>query len=74
MSFFTNLFSGNSYTKLGSTLINNDTDQTFQKLGSNYIGDDGTIVTSLGSQLINQDTNVSSSFGDPFAKPNEWDL
>jgi hypothetical protein len=67
MSFFTNLFSGNSYTTLGSTLINNDTDQVFHKIGSNYISDDGTIVNQLGSQLINQDTNVSSSFGDPFA-------
>ena len=67
MSFFTNLFSGDSYTKLGSTLINNDTDQVFYKLGSNYISDDGTIVTQLGSQLINQETNVSSHFGDPFS-------
>jgi hypothetical protein len=67
MSFFTNLFSGNSYTKLGSILINNDTKQTFQKLGSNYIADDGTIINKLGNQLINQETNVSSYFGDPFA-------
>jgi hypothetical protein len=70
MSFFTNLFSGNSYTKLGSILINNDTEQTFQKLGSNYIADDGAIINKLGNQLINQETNVSSYFGDPFAKSN----
>jgi hypothetical protein len=70
MNFFTNLFSGNSYTKLGSTLINNDTNQTFQRIGSNYISDDGELITKLGNEFVNQDTNVSSYSGDPFAKNN----
>jgi hypothetical protein len=72
MSFFTNLFSGNTYTELGSTLINNDTNKTFYRIGSNYIGDDGEMITKLGNQLINQDTNVSSYSGDPFANNGDF--
>jgi hypothetical protein len=72
MSFFTNLFSGNSYTKMGSTLTNNDTGHTFQRLGSNYVSDDGHIISKLGDQWVNQETSVSSAFGDPFANRDDW--
>ena len=65
MSFFTNLFSGKTYTEIGNTIINED-GKSFVRLGSTWIGDEGEYIQRQGQHLINIETGVSDAWGDPF--------
>jgi hypothetical protein len=65
MSFFTNLFSGKTYTDMGNTIINED-GKSFIKVGSTWVGDQGEFIQRQGQHLININTGVSDAWGDPF--------
>jgi hypothetical protein len=65
MSFFTNLFSGKTYTEMGNTIINED-GKSFVKVGSTWVGDQGEFIQRQGQHLININTGVSDAWGDPF--------
>jgi hypothetical protein len=65
MSFFTNIFSGKTYTELGNTIINED-GESFIKIGSNWIGGDGDFIQRQGQHLVNINTGTSDAWGDPF--------
>ena len=65
MSFFTNLFSGKTYTQVGNTIINED-GKSFVKVGSTWIGDQGEYIQRQGQHLVNIETNISNAWGDPF--------
>ena len=67
MSFFTNLFSGKTYTDLGNTIINED-GKSFIKLGSTWIGDDGDFIQRQGQHMVNTNTGTSDAWGDPFGE------
>ena len=72
MSFWTNLFSGKTYTKMGSTIIDQD-GKTFTKLGDNWLDNQNhNLIQRQGKDLVNLDTGVRSSFGDPFSNDKEW--
>lgn len=69
MSFFTNIFSGKVYSKMGNSIITEDGD-TFVKMGNDWIGNDGEFIQRQGNDLVNLETGTRSSFGDVFDK--EW--
>jgi hypothetical protein len=66
MSFFTNLFSGKTYTEMGNTIINQD-GKSFVKIGSTWIGDEGEYIQRQGQHLVNINTGTSDAWGDPFS-------
>ena len=70
MSFFTNLFSGKTYTEMGNTIINED-GKSFVKVGSTWIGDQGEYIQCQGQHLVNLNTGTSDAWGDPFGAKNE---
>ena len=70
MSFFTNIFSGKTYTELGNTIINED-GKSFVKVGSTWIGDDGDFIQRQGQHLVNISTGTSDAWGDPFGDKND---
>jgi hypothetical protein len=70
MSFFTNLFSGKTYTEMGNTIINED-GKSFVKVGSTWIGDQGEYIQRQGQHLVNLNTGTSDVWGDPFGAKNE---
>ena len=47
MSFFTNLFSGKTYTEMGNTIIDEE-GKSFVKVGSTWIGDQGEYIQRQG--------------------------
>ena len=65
MSFWTNLFSGIGYTKMGDTVIRDD-GKTFHKTGNMWIDDEGSTIQEKGGEYFNLNTGVSSKWGDPF--------
>lgn len=72
MSFWTNLFSGKAYTKMGSTIIDQD-GNSFTKVGNDWLSnDDNTLIQRQGNDLVNMNTGIRSSFGDPFSNDKEW--
>jgi len=70
MSFFTNIFSGKTYTELGNTIINED-GKSFVKVGSTWIGDQGEYIQRQGQHLVNISTGESDAWGDPFKANHE---
>ena len=66
MSFFTNIFSGKTYTKMGENTIINEDGKSFIKAGSTWIGDDGAYIQRQGQHLVNLSTGTSDAWGDPF--------
>lgn len=70
MGFFTNIFSGKTYTQTSRTITTPDGD-LFIKSGENWIGENGEFIQKQGNDLVNMETGVRSSFGDPFTKE-EW--
>ena len=66
MSFFTNIFSGKTYTQLGENIIINEDGESFIKLGSTWIGNDGEYIQRQGQHLVNINTGTSDAWGDPF--------
>ena len=71
MSFFTNIFSGKTYTELGNTIINED-GKSFVKVGSTWVGNDGDFIQHQGQHLVNVSTGTSDAWGDPFGEKNEY--
>ncbi len=67
MSFFTNLFSGKTYTQVGNTIINED-NESFIKVGSTWFGENDEIIQRQGSHLVNINTGTSDAWGDPFGE------
>ena len=70
MGFFTNIFSGKSYTQTSSTIISEDGD-VFVKAGSQWMNEDGDLIQKQSNDWVNIETGVRSSYGDPFSKE-EW--
>jgi hypothetical protein len=70
MSFFTNLFSGKTYTETGNTIIAED-GKSFTKVGSTWIGDQGEYIQRQGQHLVNLETGTSTAWGDPFGEHDE---
>lgn len=72
MSFWTNLFSGKTYSRMGSTIVDQD-GKTFTKIGDNWLDNQNhNLIQRQGKDLVNLDTGVRSSFGDPFSNDKEW--
>lgn len=67
MSFFTNLFSGKLYTRMGNTIVDED-GNLFTKTGDQWIGRGDEIIQRQGTDLMNLKTGMRSNFGDPFTK------
>lgn len=67
MSFFTNIFSGRTYTEMGNTIIDED-GKNFVKVGSTWIGDQGEYIQRQGQHLVNLETGTSTAWGDPFGE------
>ena len=65
MSFWTNLFSGIGYTKIGGTVIRDD-GKTYYKTGDMWIDDEGSTIQQRDDEFFNLNTGVSSKWGDPF--------
>lgn len=65
MSFFTNIFSGKTYTEMGNTIINED-GKSFIKVGFTWIGNDGEYIQRQGQHLVNINTGTSDAWDDPF--------
>ena len=72
MRFLLNLFSGETYTRTGDTMISSDGD-TYNRVGDNWINKDGDLIQKVGKDYFNPRTGVFSSFGDPFQENNNED-
>lgn len=72
MSFWTNIFSGDSYSKIGNTIIDQH-GRTFSKAGDGWIANDnGALIQKQGNEWVNLKTGIRSSFDDPF-KSEDWE-
>ena len=71
MNFFTNLFSGKTYTQMGDSTIINEDGKSFIKVGSTWLGDNGEYIQRQGQHLVNINTGTSDAWGDPFGETND---
>jgi hypothetical protein len=65
MKWWTDLFSGHSYTNTDSS-IQRDDGKMFYKTGDSYFDDQGHIIQKVGDSMMNTSTGVHSFWGDPF--------
>lgn len=63
--FKINIFSGRTYYETESMKVS-DNGNTFTKMGSTWVGNNGQVIQEFNSQLLNTETGVMSSWGDPF--------
>ena len=60
-----NIFSGRTYTDVGSSLISQD-GEVFNKVFNGYLTQDGDLIQKVGNGFMNMTTGVQSQTGDPF--------
>lgn len=69
---FFNVFSGKTYIRTGSLMIDSD-GKTFTRVGNNFYSEDGQIIRQTGDVYENLHTGIRSTFGDPFDGGNDAD-